>query len=384
MKKIPLIDLVRSFSILAVLAHHLGLARITAGSSWSPLAILWFKIWANGHFGVTLFFVISGFLITGVIASGPRGLFNPSYGDFYARRAGRIFPLLTFICLLGLLLDHLFTGASSASDFCLRLPQGPQMPLFWLSIVTFTENLFKIFSGPQGYPHSLYWGVLWSLAIEEQFYLFYPWVLKRLKNRRRMTVFMLTMILVGILSMVIASLFWHKYPIVVFNPATPYNSFAGFGLIAIGCLLYLAVEKFRGHLASHTRLCWVLSLAGLGLIAVIYWHVTVSIDFWWMALGDTLVATGLFMFLLGAMGWKGWHSPLWRPFSWPGRFSYGGYLYHSAVLFFLWPLLSGMNAYGAFGVFALAVTLISGISFYALEKPANSFIRKTLGSSTPV
>ncbi len=59
MKKIPLVNLVRTFAIWAVLAHHLGLARIAVDPSYHPLAVLWFKFWANGYFGVSLFFVVS-------------------------------------------------------------------------------------------------------------------------------------------------------------------------------------------------------------------------------------------------------------------------------------------------------------------------------------
>jgi peptidoglycan/LPS O-acetylase OafA/YrhL len=375
MKKLPLIDLVRSFAILAVLAHHLGLVRITTPLPNYPLEVLWFKLWANGYFGVSLFFVVSGFLITSVIAAGPGGLFYPDFRDFYSRRAGRIFPLLSFVCLFGYGLNQWITPSSSF-DVCLRLPQGPLIPVFWISVVTFTENFFKIFIEPHGYVLSLYWGLLWSLAIEEQFYLFYPWVLKRARNRTRLAFFLIAVVIAGILSTTITSLFWHKYPIVVFNPITPYNSFAGFGLIAIGCLLYLAVEKYGKTVASDPRLSWGLSVSGLLLMVRVYWHINVSINFWWMALGGTLIASGLFLFLLGALHWNGWGAKGWIFLGLPGRFSYGGYLLHSVVLFALWPVLTGRNGFTAFFIFSIATTLVSGVSFYWFEMPANNFVRK--------
>jgi peptidoglycan/LPS O-acetylase OafA/YrhL len=261
------------------------------------------------------------------------------------------------------------------------LPQGPHPWIFWTSIVTFTENWFKLFIEPLGYNLSIYWGVLWSLAIEEQFYLLYPWVLKSLRNRSRMVVFLIGVITAGILSTTIASLFWHKYPIVVFNPATDHNSLAGFGLIAVGCLLYLAVEKFGLLVAATPRLTWSLSLAGALLMGTIYWHITVAIDFWWMALGRTLIGIGLALFLLGAMHWKGWENPFLKGLSLPGKFSYGGYLYHALVLFCLSGLLLGMYPWEAFSIFAVATTLVSGFSFYWFEMPTNTFIRKLFARS---
>jgi peptidoglycan/LPS O-acetylase OafA/YrhL len=78
-KRLQVIDLVRAFSILAVLAHHLGCYYISKQSQSSFLAYLWFRFMINGSFGVTMFFVVSGFVITRLIASQPDGLFNPDF-----------------------------------------------------------------------------------------------------------------------------------------------------------------------------------------------------------------------------------------------------------------------------------------------------------------
>src|SRR5579883_3455216 len=98
--RIQIVDLVRAASILTVMAHHLGFHYITKASSSSFLAFAWYKLWINGGYGVTIFFVVSGFVITRLIDAQPRphGLFNPDFRDFYARRAGRILPLLATTC----------------------------------------------------------------------------------------------------------------------------------------------------------------------------------------------------------------------------------------------------------------------------------------------
>ena len=102
-KRLQVVDLVRAFAILIVLAHHLGLATISKPSKSFSLAYLWYRVWINGYFGVTIFFVVSGFVITRLIASEPGGLFNPDFKEFYIRRIGRIFPLLVLVCLIGII-----------------------------------------------------------------------------------------------------------------------------------------------------------------------------------------------------------------------------------------------------------------------------------------
>lgn len=376
MKKIPLIDLVRSFSILAVMAHHLGLARITTGTSWYPLAVLWFKLWANGFYGVSAFFVISGFLITGVIASQPGGLFHPDLRDFYSRRAGRIFPLLTLVCLIGWILTRTLDHTRPGFEYCVPLPQGPHASWWWFSIATFSENYFKILLNPKGYHLSLVWGVLWSLAIEEQFYLLYPWILRALKTTRNLVVFLMLVIVCGPLGMFLGSLLWPKYRVPAFNPVMPYHSFEGFSLIAIGCLLFLAVRHWEGYLSSHPADCWRLFIAGLLLFGITYWHITVSIDFGWMTCGRSFIAAGVFLMLLGGLHLDLFRSSNWHIPSLPGKFSYGAYLGHSFALLGLWPFIAGLNEWAAFFVLTVITTAIAAVSFHFFEMPANLSIRK--------
>ena|ERR1039458_6145082 len=104
MNRIQIVDLVRAAAILTVLIHHLGAYGITEPSSFHFLAYLWYKLWVNGGFGVTVFFVVSGFVITRLIAHQPGGLFSPNLRDFYSRRFGRIVPLLVLTCLAGLMI----------------------------------------------------------------------------------------------------------------------------------------------------------------------------------------------------------------------------------------------------------------------------------------
>src|SRR6185295_13979499 len=97
MKKWKIIDLVRSFCIVVVMGVHFYSA-VPFAHPWA--AWLWGRFCFNGIYGVFLFFVISGFLITNIISKAPGGIFKPTLLKFYARRIGRIWPL--FFLYVGL------------------------------------------------------------------------------------------------------------------------------------------------------------------------------------------------------------------------------------------------------------------------------------------
>lgn len=153
-QKIPSLDGFRALSILVVMASHSGLQdRIP------------------GVFGVTVFFFISGFLITTLLTDEYRRSGTIAVGAFYMRRFLRLFPpLFVFIAL---------TGA-------VWIAMGQQLhPLGVLGALAYMTNYLVIFVPQimQGIG-----GQLWSLAVEEHFYLFFPWLMLFLLPRRKMLV----------------------------------------------------------------------------------------------------------------------------------------------------------------------------------------------------
>ncbi len=379
MKRLQVVDLVRAVSILAVLAHHLGLAGITQPSQPYAFALLWFKIWANGPYGVSMFFVISGFVITRLIASGPGGLFHPNYRDFYVRRIGRIIPLLALTCLLGLGVSCLWPSTSPGLEHCIKDPNASFTAFFWTSIITFCFNWYIVLAKPFYLfsSYGLQFSVLWSLSIEEQFYFFYPFLLRLLGQRRNLTVFLGILIALGPLTLMLGNAIYSNFT--DFSK----NSFASFGLITLGCLLYLTVDLSRDYLSKNRNDCFYLCGTGLLLIGVTYWHVIVRINYWWNALGQTLIGIGVFFFLLGALHLDFFSSKRWAFMGRLGKLSYGGYLYHPLVLFLLWPFLAGKNEFLAFFIFASATFGLAELSFRFFEIPANLWIRKKLGTPPP-
>jgi peptidoglycan/LPS O-acetylase OafA/YrhL len=164
---VPALDGLRGFAILAVLLLHFTSALTVPHGVPARLIKQLFNV---GWTGVDLFFVLSGFLITGIL-SDTRGT-HRRFRTFYARRALRILPLYYGY------LAVLFTVPVLLGARAYITPVGDQLP-YWL----FLQN----FRGPSGgfaafSPH------LWSLAIEEQFYLVWPLVVFALSRRAALRV----------------------------------------------------------------------------------------------------------------------------------------------------------------------------------------------------
>jgi peptidoglycan/LPS O-acetylase OafA/YrhL len=153
-KHMPELDVLRGVAILMVVLFH-GLYWSAATTS-IPLVNFFIKATVVGWLGVNLFFVLSGFLITGILLD-TKG--SPSYyRQFYLRRVLRILPAyLAVIVALDLI----------------RYLQGPQT----VAALFFVANYMSILRIPGGY------GPFWSLSVEEQFYLLWPAVVSRVSVR---------------------------------------------------------------------------------------------------------------------------------------------------------------------------------------------------------
>jgi peptidoglycan/LPS O-acetylase OafA/YrhL len=158
---VPVLDGIRGLAILLVLFFHFQLVE---GSS--PTVRLIQKTWGFGWAGVDLFFVLSGFLITGILLDAKN---RPHYfRNFYARRTVRIFPLYYAFLVMMLLLLPAILGQAWMVAHLGKPPVGQWA--YWC----YVYNLFQGTHDPATFSHSL--GVTWSLCIEEQFYLLWPTV----------------------------------------------------------------------------------------------------------------------------------------------------------------------------------------------------------------
>jgi len=159
---LPGLDGLRGIAILLVMPHNL-MPYTEAGGWLSKLLLGWVE---RGWVGVQLFFVLSGFLITGILLDTARC--SHRLRVFYARRALRIFPLY-YLTLAGVLILS-----------ALHWPPGhpPDGPLLWASYWLYFSNWVAPAMAEPSLPH------FWSLAVEEQFYLVWPLLLYRLNARQ--------------------------------------------------------------------------------------------------------------------------------------------------------------------------------------------------------
>jgi len=381
-KRIQVVDLVRAFSILVVLAHHLGCYYISKQSQSPFLAYLWFRFMINGGFGVTIFFVVSGFVITRLIASQPNGLFNPDFREFYSRRIGRIIPLLLLVCLIGIMFVYFFPLESHAFELIFKSPNTFTSLAFWVSIATFTFNWYRIFSihAHEKNAIGMQWGLFWSLSVEEQFYLFYPLILKYLRNKRNLTILLTALIILGPIS---CQLFGYFFPTC---PSLGKIYLGDFSFIAIGCLLYLISDWYAEILSKNKKRCFQFCFLGIFLFMIFYWHQYASVNYWWFFWGpfflelwtQTFFAFGVFFFLLGGLHLNIFNSEYFFILSRIGKLSYGGYLYHMIILYLLWPFFTGRTEWFDFFILATVTFALAELSYHYFEVPANLFIRKLL------
>jgi peptidoglycan/LPS O-acetylase OafA/YrhL len=149
-KYFPLLDGLRAISILGVIWHHAGGTHLTTGAL------------SRGHHGVSLFFVISGFLITTLLLREKAVAGTISLRKFYLRRALRIFPLYyAVLALYVVMVAFVERGSVAGAEFMRNLP----------FFATYTSNWFV----KLGRERTIFY-FAWSLATEEQFYLVWPWI----------------------------------------------------------------------------------------------------------------------------------------------------------------------------------------------------------------
>jgi peptidoglycan/LPS O-acetylase OafA/YrhL len=161
-EKIPQLDALRGIAILLVIAHNTTLHYGTI-SYLHPL-------FDRGWMGVDLFFVLSGFLISGILLDSKE---SPGYfKNFYARRILRIWPL--YYCLLAFMFV-LLPYVSASQGVAIFAKSSP-----WWAYPFFLQNFLLPLSTDAAGPL----GVTWSLAIEEQFYLVWPIIVRFLPRRQ--------------------------------------------------------------------------------------------------------------------------------------------------------------------------------------------------------
>jgi peptidoglycan/LPS O-acetylase OafA/YrhL len=322
------INRLRGLAALVVVLMH-GAMTLPADVSAAPFI-------GSGYYGVSLFFATSGFLITTNILRRYGAVGAVNMRDFYVMRAARILPSLTLlVVLLSALAIFRYPG------FVFEDGLSALGKVIW-SVVSLSFNKSTI-AAPFG------WGVLWSLSIEEVFYVLYPVIAIVVRKEKA---------LIGVLLLVVA------YGISGRTTRGDLYTYRGcFDLIAMGALAAIAAHRLK---APQWSLVWT---KWLGAAITLTTYLFVPIEH--VTAGPSLIALGGVMMLyalkveadaaarprrpnlLGTTGLLGTTSLLGGI----GECSYELYLFHCSVFVLIAPALIGI--FGASSYVNVAVALVT-------------------------
>jgi peptidoglycan/LPS O-acetylase OafA/YrhL len=296
-KHMPELDILRGCAVLAVFFYH-GLYWTGATSS-NRLARLFIQSTIVGWLGVNLFFVLSGFLITGVLMDA-KG--RPSfYRDFYLRRALRILP--AYLALIAILILVGWLQFKSA-----------------MVALLFIANYDYLF-------HFGGYGPLWSLSVEEQFYLIWPTIVGRVSTRVLLIISTALCLIEPLLRWLTAS---GHLPLGNVHTLTYLIA----DNLALGALAAIFARSGYGTLRNGIKLGLVLCMGGLAVLAVGYpfgiMHRTNAFGAAFQIVPWNLIFTGVLLLSLGLRSPLA--SSIWTaPLRFFGNISYGLYLIHVLI-----------------------------------------------------
>lgn len=316
-----------------------------------------------GWLGVDLFFVLSGFLITEILL---KTLDQPHYiRNFYVRRILRIFPLYYFVLIVCLLiLPHIKQVTVNAEYYTSN--QG------WLW--AYLQNWLYSFKEPYGDKLLLH---TWSLAVEEQFYLVWPFIILLLRKPGRLLVFVFLLLVAVAVARYAVWVYWKED--LAYSSLYTFTRIDG---LCIGCMLALLMRINPGFLTNYTSII-VLLMAGINF-GFYFINDQRSFTLPYLAFaGYTTFAVLFGILVYEAVRGKSkviqflFDNRLLKFF---GRISYGLYVYHWPIYILLFPsTLSFVSKFmpgtyriaevtSAFIVSAIGV-LVSVLSFHYFEKP---------------
>jgi peptidoglycan/LPS O-acetylase OafA/YrhL len=345
MQYIKSLDSLRTIAVFMVLVSH-----------WLPHSFL--NKFQAGSAGVTIFFVLSGFLITMILfdgrndIEGGRSNHRTVLKSFIIRRALRIFPIY-YLVILSAFLYSIFWGLETEKFYY---------------FLTYTANFyyFKLQEFPDYFSHT------WSLAVEEQFYLLWPWLMLFI-GRRYLLHCIILFIVVGLSSQILLK----------DVPMRGVLTFTCFDSLGLGALLAWFVTYKRAYLRYFCIISG--AIATFAAASIVNTSVFMNSGFLPFRFEVSLVAVFIISYIAAGF-YNGFLLPLPvrlvldNPVMvFLGKISYGMYLYHTFILYFTdmsyetyASLPQFIKDHFTFYIFSFRLILLLGVcllSWYLIEKP---------------
>lgn len=350
MEYLKQLDSLRALAVFAVLYSHFIAWRLTTIPILKPLN------W--GRMGVDLFYVLSGFLITAILIKNKINVDNGNdtivgtIKTFFIRRVLRIFPIYYLTLLVA---------------FVLSVPNIRD--LVWWHL-TYTTNFFIAINGDWIPPV----GHFWSLSVEEQFYLIWPWTVLLVPRRR----------LLGVIVFTIASAPTFRYVCSIVDPNTELRVMTLWNMDLFGAGALLAYFKVYSCMKSrgaqnYLKVCKTIgTFSFVSLIALKGFGYTKTLQIFFQT------AEGLFycwVIYCASYGFKGIPGRVmdFKPLLYLGKISYGIYLYHNFVphltsrILEKWQITLPESATFQVMLYITLTITIASISWYLVERPISLF-----------
>ena len=375
---LPGLDGMRALAVAAVIVYH-------TNNGWLP----------GGFIGVEVFFVISGYLITLLLIGEHEKTGRIRLKEFWMRRARRLLPALFLMMSLLMIYTAIFERDT------LGKLRGDV-----IAGVAYVTNWYQIWTGA-GYTALLDFAPLrhlWSLAVEEQFYLVWPLVMVALMRlgRRRLPEISRWLVVAALLIAVITGLLYHPgqlgtpevapeafwsvggHPVSKMDALylSTFTRATGLLLGAALAMIWRPVAVMRGPMRGKGPLLDVLAVLGLGALGALAWFLHVQVDGHadpWLFRGGFLATDFATLLVIVAVTHRGAKMGMFigvQPLNWIGTRSYGLYLYH-------WPIFqiirgnAGATLTVPEFVGAMVVTcIITELSYRYVEMPIR---RRQLG-----
>jgi peptidoglycan/LPS O-acetylase OafA/YrhL len=339
----PDIQGLRALAVSLVVLAHAGVAELP-----------------GGFVGVDVFFVLSGFLITGLLVREADENGRIDIGDFYAKRARRILPAAAVTLIATGLATHFLLNFVRAKDvFGDILWSG-----LFAANVRFAQSETDYFARdepPSPVQH------FWSLAVEEQFYVAWPLMIAAVvgataARRREVPRRALTQVLLLIIAL---SLAWSVHATATSATTAYFSTFTRAWQLALGALLAVTASRVAAQPRAARSVASLIGLTAVIVAALVYDEGTA-----YPGVAAALPTLGAAMLLVGGMGSPTFVSTVLsaRPLRFLGDISYSLYLWHWPVLIIAAEYRGDLSGLARAGLVVGSV-LLATLTYYAIENP---------------